>query len=342
MSIEYRVLGAPGADNALYVQVQTGQRIHRLLFDCGEGVLAPLGFAEVQAIDHLCFSHLHMDHVGGFDSFFRATYNRASRPVNVWGPPETARIMHHRFQGFLWNLFEGDPGTCYVGDVHPNHIERWRYEASEAFATAHPADIIPFTGTVIEAGDYTVDALHMDHLTPSLAYIVRERSRLNVDAARLAELGLQPGSWLRELKEAREGEEPEVAIDGSRYQRAALRRELLTATPGDSIAYLTDFLLDETAMQRLVPALAGCQTLVCECQYADADAALAARNHHMTASQVAELARRADVGHLMLFHLSDRYRPPGWLEMLKQARSIVPRTSFPEGWSALLDHSQPR
>ena len=41
---------------------------------------------------------------GGFDSFFRATYNRASKPVNVWGPPQTARILHHRFQGFLESL----------------------------------------------------------------------------------------------------------------------------------------------------------------------------------------------------------------------------------------------
>jgi ribonuclease Z len=333
MSIEFRVLGEPGGDNALYVRVETGQRIHRLLFDCGEGVVAPLGFAEVQSVDHLCFSHLHMDHIGGFDSFFRATYNRASKPVYVWGPPETARILHHRFEGFLWNLYEGDPGTWYVADVHPDHLERWHYEAGEAFATAHPEERLPFTGTVIASDDYSVDALQMDHHTPSLAYIVREHPRLNIDTARLAELGLRSGPWLRDLKNEREGEDSEVEIDGTRYERAALRRDLLVATPGDSIAYLTDFLLDEVAMQCLVPALAGCQTVVCECQYADADAELAARNHHMTASQVAELARRADVGQLLLFHLSDRYRPSGWLEMLQQARTIFPRTAFPEQWN---------
>lgn len=336
MSIEFRVLGEPGGDNALYVRVATGQRIHRLLFDCGEGVVAPLGFAEVQAVDHLCFSHLHMDHIGGFDSFFRATYNRASKPVYVWGPPETARILQHRFEGFLWNLYESDPGVWYVANVHPNHIERWHYEAGEAFATAHPEERLPFTGTVIETDDYSIDALEMDHHTPSLAYIVREHPRLNIDTVRLAELGLRSGPWLRDLKNEREGEDSEVEIDGTRYERATLRRDLIIATPGDSIVYLTDFLLDEAAMQRLVPALSGCQTVVCECQYGDADAELAARNHHMTASQVAELARRADVGQLLLFHLSDRYHPSGWLEMLRQARTIFTRTAFPEQWNDLI------
>ncbi|MGZ3675881.1 MAG: MBL fold metallo-hydrolase, partial [Ktedonobacterales bacterium] len=75
MSIDFHILGDPGRDNALFVRVQTGQALHRLLFDCGEGCLSALPVAEVQAVDHLCFSHLHMDHIGGFDSFFRVTYN---------------------------------------------------------------------------------------------------------------------------------------------------------------------------------------------------------------------------------------------------------------------------
>jgi ribonuclease Z len=40
------------------------------------------------------------------------------------------------------------------------------------------------------------------------------------------------------------------------------------------------------------------------------DAELARRNFHMTATQAASLAKRAGVGRLVLFHLSDRYRVP--------------------------------
>src|SRR5690349_18809029 len=36
MSLPFQVLGGPTRDNALFVRVETGQAIHRLLFDCGE------------------------------------------------------------------------------------------------------------------------------------------------------------------------------------------------------------------------------------------------------------------------------------------------------------------
>lgn len=336
MSIEFHILGDAGSDNAFFVRVQTGQALHRLLFDCGEGCLAALPIAEVQAVDHLCFSHLHMDHIGGFDSFFRVTYNRDSKPVRVWGPPATARIVHHRFQGFLWNLYEGQPGIWYVSDLHPNHSERWRFEAGEAFAQAHDAGVYPFDGILLDDPAFTVAALHMDHLTPSLAYIVREKPRVNVDTARMAALGLHPGPWLQRVKAPQPGDPPAIEIDGAPHAVADLRAELLVETPGDSIAYLTDFLLDDAALERLSVALHGCTTLVCESQYRTADAELARKYHHMTAAQAAELARRANVGRLILIHVSARYRPPEWLALLDEARAIFPGTAFPTHWRLTL------
>lgn len=332
MSIEFHILGDAGCDNALFVRIHTGQAVHRLLFDCGEGCLAALPVAEVQAVDHLCFSHLHMDHVGGFDSFFRVTYNREGKPVRVWGPPETARILHHRFEGFLWNLYDGQPGTWYVSDLHRDHQERLRFEAGEAFALAHEAGAHPFDGTLLDDPAFSVTALHMDHLTPSLAYIVREKSRVNVDPARMAALGLHPGPWLQRVKAPQPDEPPTIEIDGAHRDVADLRARLLVETPGDSIAYLTDFLLDDAALERLSSALQGCATLVCESQYSTADAELAHKYRHMTAAQAARLAQRANVGRLILIHVSARYRPPEWLALLDEARAIFPGTAFPDHW----------
>ncbi len=137
MPIEFQVLGEAGYDNALFVRVASGQAIHRLLFDCGEGCLDGLSVAESHAIDHLLFSHLHMDHVGGFDGFFRCTYNRTAKPNHVWGPPRTGEILHHRFRGFLWNLHEGQAVAWRVHDLYPGRIETRRLELAEAFAHAH-------------------------------------------------------------------------------------------------------------------------------------------------------------------------------------------------------------
>lgn len=334
MSITIQVLGAPDHDNAAFVRIDSGQALHRLQFDCGDGCAASLPASEIQAVDHLLFSHLHMDHIAGFDTFFRRTFNRPDPPMYVWGPPETARIMGHRFQGFLWNLHAGQPGVWEVHDIFPDHVEGYCFFADEAFAHAHPTVARAREGIqLIDAADFTVDALQFDHLTPSLAYIVREKPRRNIDTAKLAALGLRPGPWLQQIKAPHISEAPDIEIDGALHNRAALRAVLLVETPGDAVAYLTDFLLDDAAQSRLAPVLRGCNVLVCESQYRHADLDLAYRVHHMTAVQAAQLARRAGVGRLILFHISDRYRPPEWRTMLDEARAVFPATFFPEHWN---------
>ena len=82
MPVSFRVLGRPGRDNTLFVTVDTGQHLTRRLFDCGDGCPHALPFADVLATDHLLFSHRHMDHVGGFDAFFRATHKAAAAGVD--------------------------------------------------------------------------------------------------------------------------------------------------------------------------------------------------------------------------------------------------------------------
>ena len=332
MALRFTVLGDPGRDNAVFVCVESGQKVSRLLFDFGEGCLAQLSIAEVQAIDHLLFSHFHMDHISGFDSFFRVTYDRADRPNQVWGPPGAGQIMQHRFQGFLSNLHHHLASQWDVHDLYPDRIEATRYLANEAFSQAHPLPPRPSTEVIIDTPEYSIQAYQMDHLTPSMAYLVREKPRLNVDSARLASLGLRPGAWLNALKTPQANEAPALEIDGASYPLADLRRELLTETPGQSLAYLTDFILNQPAQERLANILRGCAVMICESQYRHADRDLAERNYHMTATQVAETARLAGVQQLVLFHLSDRYSKDEWIALLNEARAIFPNTTFPTGW----------
>lgn len=333
MSITFQILGAAGRDNALLVQVDTGQSIERLLFDCGEACLSDLTFSDVQAIDHLFFSHLHMDHIGGFDSFFRANFNRHTKPNHIWGPPETARILQHRFQGFLWNLHEQMSGAWRVTDIHPAEVCTTRFELQEAFAVPHDEGCQPIGRHLCEGAGFIVDTITMDHRTPTLAYVVREKTRRNIDPARLKTMGLRPGPWMKQLKDASQTADAVMTIDDVRYAVTDLQRELIVETPGDSIAYLTDFLLDEPATERLVAALRGCRVVVCEGQYRHADIGLAHKHFHMTTVLSATLARRAQVEELVLFHLSDRYDREVWLEMLQEARQIFPKTRYATHWN---------
>ena len=332
MSIAFQILGPPGRDNALLVRIDGGQAIERLLFDCGEGCLSELPVSEVMRIDHLCFSHLHMDHVAGFDRFFRCNYDRDSKPNRIWGPPETARIMHGRFQGYLWNLHKTMSGSWLVSDIHPDETRTKRFELREAFAVAHDERTEIHHGVFCEGAGFTAEAWLMDHMTPSVAYLVRECARQNVDEARLAAMALKPGPWLNELKNPSPGAS-EVVVDGITHSLDELRSALIVETPGESIAYLTDFLLDGAALDWLSDRLRGCRTIVCECQYRHADRDLASKNYHMTTTLSATLAKQAGAGELVLMHLSDRYERGDWAEMLKEAREVFPDTRFPAHWA---------
>jgi ribonuclease Z len=155
-----------------------------------------------------------------------------------------------------------------------------------------------------------------------------------VDPGRLAALGLRPGPWLQRVRGPRADAAETVVVEGVPRPVRELQDTLVRETPGDSVAYLTDFLLDDTATRQLAEALRGVGAVVCESQYRHADVELARTNRHMTATQAAALARQAGVGRLVLFHLSDRYRPEGWRELLAEARAVFPATNFPEHWAA--------
>jgi ribonuclease Z len=333
MPLTFEVLGQPGRDNALFVKIDTGQSVTRLLFDCGDGCPHALPFADLLAVDHLFFSHLHMDHVAGFDLFFRANHNRDTKPNVVYGPSGTAEILHHRFRGFLWNLVaDAVPVGWNVVDVLPDTTREVRFQLNEGFRTAHAVGEWPRSVAVLNSNGFTVEAHLMDHGTPSVAYVVREAARVNVDTDRMKAKGLAPGPWVKRLRGPKAAVGETIDIKGEAVSLAALQDELLVTTPGDSIAYLTDFRMDAAARKYLAEHLKGVNTVVCECQYRSADRDLAVRNMHMAADEVAMMASAAGVGRLILFHVSDRYTRAEWPELLAEARAIFPNTSFPPGW----------
>ena len=45
-----------------------------------------------------------------------------------------------------------------------------------------------------------------------------------------------------------------------------------------------------------------------------------------------EISRRAEVGRLVLIHLSERYEAEEWQEMLAECAGVFPAAAFPEEW----------
>ena len=333
MALDIEILGRPGRDNAAFVRIDTGHSIHRLLFDCGQGCIDGLPVAEVRQTEHLFFSHFHFDHVAGFDSLFRLTYDRPNPPMTVWGPPGTTEVLEHRLRGFLWNLHYDRPGEWIVHEIGQDIVSCSSYMVSEAFRLRHAHPDRPFGGAVYSGSEFDVTAIFLDHGTHSLGYIVREAPRSHILIEPIVELGLRPGPWLQQLKDLNASgavsppSGPPIALED-------LRSRCVRVTPGESLAYLTDFSLTPQTMQQLADRLTDVDTVVCESQYRDSHRDLAVQNHHMTARRSAELAGLAGAGRLMLIHTSDRYAPSERLELLEEARAVFPNTNFPPGWDS--------
>lgn len=334
MPLSFRVLGGFHRDNALYATVDTGQRFSRLLFDCGDGCPHTLETSDLLAIDHLFFSHFHMDHVAGFDLFFRLNFNRKTGPVHVWAPPGGAEILHHRFRGFEFNLVDGrERGEWFVHEIGRDAVRSFRFEAREAFRTAHSEGERPREAVILTGEGYTVEALELDHGCVSLGYVVREASRVNVDVEKMAARGFEPGPWVKRLRGPAALPGETVDVNGTALPLAELQAELLTTTPGESVAYLTDFRPNAATVEHLAERLRGVTAVVCESQYRAIDRALAEETSHSTAEESAALAARAGVGRLILMHVSPRYIPDGLGGLLAEARAVFPNTSFPDGWA---------
>ena len=145
---------------------------------------------------------------------------------------------------------------------------------------------------------------------------------------------MNPGPSLQSLNRL-SPPETLVEVDGNEHRLGDLRDKLLVTTAGKSLAYLTDFCLEPDSQDwaDIATWLNDCDTLVCECQYAQSDSALALRNGHMTADRVGQLANEAGVKELVLQHLSRRYSEEEWAGMKDEAADQFPETSFPPDWN---------
>ncbi len=322
MSISYRVLGKPGWDNGLMVWINSGTGIHRMLFDCGENILKDLDQRTIKSINYLFFSHLHIDHIAGFDYFFRRNYDRDKKPVHIYGPEDTAELIQNRLQGFKWNLVKGVPGFWYVTDIKEKSISTFLFKTAEGYSVKHRSGEKPFVGTLIDNSDFSVKAVLLDHIIPSAAYFIKEKSSLNINKEHLEKTGLTRGSWLEKVRNPQISPEEEIAVDGKYFKLKSLRNRLLEKQEGESIGYLTDFRYSKETNSSIKKVFNNCDTMVCESQYLTDEKEFAEKNHHLTARHAAQLAKSAGVKKLILFHISDRYRIKDYPHMISEARKI--------------------
>lgn len=321
-------------DPALYIETLFEKRA--ILFDLGD--IAALSPRKVQRLDHVFVSHAHIDHFFGFDRLLRLLVGREKK-VALYGPSGFIDHVHHKLQAYLWNLADrylSDLVFVVTEIVSSSASRTAQLRLMNAFAAEPIGTGLIVDQVICSQPAFRVRAAILEHRTPCLAFAIEEVAHANVWKSRLAELELPVGPWLRELKQAvMEGRPADYPIrvpvgQGSSHAREmplAALSSVLTVTPGQKIAYVTD--AADTAANRaaVISLVRNADLLFIEAAFAQADAGLAAERSHLTTTAAGAIAREAQVRRIEPFHFSPRYAGQDE-RMLNEVNSAFAGRSF--------------
>ncbi len=310
-----RLVNGPFGDPVVLVRLLGHGR--NLLLDLGD--LHGLPARPVLKATHAFVTHAHMDHFCGLDTVVRYSLGR-ERVFRVVGPPGIAERVEGKLRGYTWNLVHtyDQAFRLEVLEWGNGRGRLWAFPCREGFprqdmGTVELAGQEPALRIVHAETAFRVVAAELDHQVPCLAFRLEEPVHVNVARDALDRLGLDPGPWLRPVKRAvqagRGDDHPVRLPDGRTVPLGGLRKGgVIRLTRGQRLAYVADCLWQEPGLSRAVALARDAHILYCEAAFLAEDARRARERYHLTAAQAGELARRAEVGELRIFHLSPKYR----------------------------------
>jgi len=193
---------------------------------------------------------------------------------------------------------------------------RWEtIEEVEIFggrSTLSFVDVKP--GRLMEDDSFELIAFPVTHRGGEcFGYLFREKPRRPFLVDKAEALGVPPGPERRRLVA---GESVTLSDGRTIHPDEVLGPEIR----GAALAHVGD----TGRTSDLIEHVRGADALVIESTYLDAEADLARSYDHLTAAQAARLARDAQVGQLILTHISRRY---GQKQVLAEAQAIFPNTA---------------
>lgn len=309
-----KAAGGPFDDPALLVTPTNSEM--SLLFDCGN--LHGLKTRDLQKVRWLFLSHLHIDHLIGFDQLLRIRLF-SSLPLTVYGPAGTLETIAHRLKGYAWNLTSGSPFVIRVVEIPTWRAAQFRCHHGFEEEPTLPGENPSKDGAVPLSEGLSVKSYPVQHGVPCLAYRLDRDWPPKFSLQQAQSLGLTPGPWVGLLVA---GEPVSQVVDGLTRDQDWLAARLLSPPVRYSLGYLTDTLLDPALLERLADFFRNTNLLCCETAYLDHEVELAEQNLHMTTTQVASLAAAALVDELRVFHFSRRYCETGVGQHLGEIRQV--------------------
>jgi len=257
---------------------------HRFLIDCGEGtqrqiLRSGLGF---KGLNRILITHSHLDHILGLGGLVStlARWETMDEMVIMGSARTLERIDDLLFQ------------VVFRGVRPPIDV---RLEA-----------ISP--GVIFTNKDFSVSAFDVTHRgAASLGYLFEETSRRPFLTDKADALNIPPGPWRGQLVRGEVVTLPDGREIHPDEVLGPVREGVRMALVGDTGR--TDNLLEH---------LRGLDALIIESTYLESEVDMARQFGHLTAQQAANFATDAETKHLILTHLSRRYRER---DVLSEARA---------------------
>lgn len=249
-----------------------------ILFDVGEGTLRQMKIAKINPmkIEKIFITHFHGDHYLGLMSLVQTMtlWNR-EKPLHVYGPKYTYNFIQNYLQsGFFRPSFQ-----IYVHELGEKKMD--------------------FDG-------YEIWSFKVEHGVPALGYVFKEKDKRGTfDLEKIAELGLKPGPWMKELEI-----KGRITINGETIYLEDVTRE---KRKGVKVVYSGD----TEPCERIELFSEKADILIHEATYlCDKDKN---ESYHSTVNEACEVARGSKAKLLALVHRAPRYK---YREYSEKAREI--------------------
>jgi len=245
---------------------------HMFLIDCGEGTQVQLRKHKIKfnRIKHIFISHLHGDHffgLVGLISTFRLLTREAD--LHIYGPKGIKEVV-------TLQMKLADSWTNYKLIFHE--------------LTSTQSELI-FEDDKVEV--YTIP---LNHRIYTNGYLFKEKEgprKLDIEAVKKAHIDI---AYYRKLKQG-------FNVENEKGQIIENKTVTKSGPKPKSYAFCSDTMYKED----IVPIIQGVDVLYHESTFLDQHANLAVKTKHSTAKEAALIARKANVGTLILGHYSTRY-----------------------------------
>ncbi|GGW62067.1 RNAse Z [Winogradskyella epiphytica] len=258
---------------------------HMFLIDCGEGTQVELRRNKIKfaRIKHIFISHLHGDHYFGLVGLV-STFRLLTREteLHIYGPKGLKEVI-------TLQLKLSDSWTNYPLIFHE--------------LSSKESELI-FEDDKVEV--YTIPLKHRIYTNGFLFKEKENERKLDINAITEANINK---AYFRKLKQGFDVEnEDGVLISNEKVTKDAI--------PAKSYAFCSDTVYNEA----IVPIIKNSTVLYHESTFLDKNEALCIPTKHSTARQAATIAKKANVGTLILGHYSTRYN--GYDQFKQEAKTV--------------------